>query len=156
MREISYEETDKLYDCLEELAKHHNKVSAHFEGYYPITPSEQRIESFKSELKSGKSFISVIENDQKVIGFCKISADDGKGVLEYLVVLEQERGHGYGAELMDWAMEKFQKLEIGDIDVKVVFGNNAIDFYKRYGFQEKSIVLGLCMEYGRNKKLSGI
>ena len=47
MREISYEETDKLYDCLEELAKHHNKVSAHFEGYYPITPSEQRIESFK-------------------------------------------------------------------------------------------------------------
>lgn len=91
MREISYEETDKLYDCLEELAKHHNKVSAHFEGYYPITPSEQRIESFKSELK-------------------------------------------------------IQKLEIGDIDVKVVFGNNAIDFYKRYGFLEKSIVLGLCME----------
>ncbi len=97
-------ERDKLYDCLEELAKHHNKVSAHFEGYYPITPSEQRIESFKSELKSGKSSISVIEDDQKVVGFCKVSADDGKGVLEYLVVLEQERGHGYGAELMDWEM----------------------------------------------------
>ena len=146
MREISFEETDKLYGCLEELAKHHNKVSTHFEGYYPITPSEQRIESFKGELKSGKSFISVIENDQKVIGFCKISVDGGKGVLEYLVVLEQERGHGYGIELMDWAMEKFRELEITDIDVKVVFGNNAIDFYKKYGFREKSIVLGLCME----------
>ncbi len=146
MREISFEETDKLYGCLEELAKHHNKVSTHFEGYYPITPSEQRIESFKGELKSGKSFISVIENDQKVIGFCKICVDGGKGVLEYLVVLEQERGHGYGIALMDWAMEKFQELEITDIDVKVVFGNNALDFYKKYGFREKSIVLGLCMD----------
>lgn len=146
MREISFEETDKLYGCLEELAKHHNKVSTHFEGYYPITPSEQRIESFKGELKSGKSFISVIENDQKVIGFCKISVDGGKGVLEYLVILEQKRGHGYGIALMDWAMEKFQELEITDIDVKVVFGNNALDFYKKYGFREKSIVLGLCMD----------
>ena len=146
MREISSEEVGKLYGCLEELALHHNRVSVYFEGHYPFTPIDQTIDRFKRELESGKSFISVIENDQKIIGFCKINADDDKGVLEYLVVLEEERGHGYGGELMNWAIEKFQKLEVSDIDVKVVFGNNAMDLYKKYGFKEKSVVLGLCKE----------
>ena len=34
IREINSEETGKLYECLEALAEHHNKVSVHFYEKY--------------------------------------------------------------------------------------------------------------------------
>ena len=144
IREINSEETGKLYECLEALAEHHNKVSVHFKGRYPQTPSGQRIKQFENELEEGKSHIAVIENDSgNVIGFCKIGTDGNTGVLEYLVVLDRERGKGYGAALMDWAMNTFRKLEVREINVKVVYGNEAVHLYEKYGFREKSVIMTL-------------
>ena len=143
IREIHSEETGKLYECLEALAKHHNKVSVHFKGCYPQTPSGKRIKQFESELEEGKSRIAVAENDSHIVGFCKIGTDGSTGVLEILVVLDQERGKGYGAALMDWAMNTFRKLGVNEIDVKVVYGNEAVRLYEKYGFREKSIIMAL-------------
>ena len=143
MREINPDETGRLYDCLEALAKHHNQVSVYFKGYYPLMPSEQKIAQFRNELETGRSRIAVVENDDQVTGFCKINTDGSTGILEYLVVLEQERGKGYGAAFMDWALDTFRKLGINDIDVKAVYGNDAIRFYRKYGFKEKSVILTL-------------
>ena len=143
MREINSKETGKLYECLEALAEHHNQVSVYFKGHYPQTPSEQKIRQFESELEEGRARIAVAENDGKVIGFCKINTDARPGVLEYLVVLDRERGKGYGAAFMDWALNTFQTLGINDIDVKVVYGNEAIRFYEKYGFRARSVILTL-------------
>ena len=143
MREISPGETGKLYDCLEALAKHHNASSAYFKGCYPRTPSEQKTAQFETDLKEGRSRIAVVEKDCKVIGFCKINMDGDTGVLEYLAVLDGERGKGYGAVLMDWALDTFRELGMNDIDVKVVYGNEAIGFYEKYGFRERSVILTL-------------
>ena len=143
MREISPNETGKLYDCLEALAKYHNQVSVHFKGDYPQIPSEQKLVQIGKELEEGRSRIAVVENDQKIIGFCKINMDGSRGVLEYLVVLDQERGKGYGAALMDWAMNAFRKHGINEIDIKAVYGNEAIRFYEKYGFRERSVILTL-------------
>ena len=143
IREINSEETGKLYECLEALAEHHNKVSVHFKGCYPKTPSRQRIKQFENELKEGKSRIAVVENDSNILGFCKIGTDGKTGILEYLVILDQERGKGYGAVLMDWAMNTFRKLKVNEIDVKVVYGNEAIHLYEKYGFRERSVIMTL-------------
>lgn len=143
MREINPNETEKLYGCLEALAKHHNQVSVFFKGDYPQTPSEQKIVQFGKELAEGRSRIAVIENEHKVIGFCKINTDGSRGIVEYLVVLDQERGKGYGAAFMDWALNAFRKLGINEIDVKAVYGNEAIRFYEKYGFRERSVILTL-------------
>ena len=143
MREINAEETCKLYECLEMLAEHHNKVSAYFQGCYPLTSSEQKIRQFEQELAQGRSRIAVAENDDQVIGFCKIRTDTEPGVLEYLAVLDRERGKGYGAAFMNWALNTFRELGIKEIDVKVVYGNEAIQFYRKYGFRERSVILTL-------------
>ena len=143
MREINPNETDKLYECLEALAEHHNQVSVYFKGHYPQTPSEQKIRQFESELEEGRAHIAVAENDGKAIGFCKINTDARPGVLEYLVVLDRERGKGYGAAFMDWALNTFRELGINDIDVKVVYDNEAIRFYEKYGFRTRSVILTL-------------
>ena len=143
MREMNSNETGKLYECLEALAKHHNSVSEYFQGCYPQQPSEQKVVQFEKELEEGGSRIAVVENDNRVTGFCKISTDAGTGVLEYLVVLDQERGKGYGAAFMDWALNALRELGIDHIDVKVVYGNEAIRFYEKYGFKKRSVILTL-------------
>ena len=73
IREIHSEETGKLYECLEALAEHHNRVSVHFKGRYPQTPSREKIKQFESELEEGKSRIAVIENDSSIVGFYRNS-----------------------------------------------------------------------------------
>ena len=143
IREINPEEAWKLYECLEALAEHHNKVSIHFKGCYPLTPSMQKIKQFESELEKGQSRIAVAENGSNILGFCKIGTDGNAGILEYLVVLDQERGKGYGAALMDWALNTFSKLEVNEINVKVVYGNEAVHLYEKYGFRERSVIMTL-------------
>ena len=150
IREINSEETGKLYECLEALAAHHNKVSAYFKGRYPLTPSGEKIIQFKSDLEEGKSLIAVIENDRVIVGFCKIDTDGSTGVLEYLVVLDQERGKGYGTALMDWALSTFRNLGINKIDVKVVYGNDAVRLYEKYGFRERSVIMTLEADSGKS------
>ena len=143
IREIHSAEAGKLYECLEALAEHHNKVSIHFKGRYPRTTTKEKMKQFETELEEGKSRIAVVENNSHIIGFCKIGTDGNTGILEYLVVLDSERGKGYGTELMDWAMNTFRKLEVNEINVKVVYGNEAVHLYEKYGFKESSIIMTL-------------
>ena len=146
MREIDSTEVCKLENCLLALAAHHNKVSVNFKGCYPKTPVEQTIKHFAADLDSGKSYIAVIENDDSIIGFCKINIDDNIGVLEYLIVLGNYRGLGYGAELMDWSLNKFSDYGVKDIDVKVADGNEAVSLYEKYGFKMNAHILRLSRE----------
>ena len=146
MREIDSTEVCKLENCLLALAAHHNKVSVNFKGCYPKTPVEQTIRHFAADLDSGKSYIVVIENDDSIIGFCKINIDDNIGVLEYLIVLGDYRGLGYGAELMEWALSKFSDHGVKDIDVKVADGNEAVSLYEKYGFKMNAHILRLSRE----------
>ena len=44
---------------------------------------------------------------------------------------------------MDWALNKCRDLKIKEIDVKVVYGNDAIHLYEKYGFKERSVILTL-------------
>ena len=141
MREIKAEETSKLYECLEYLGEHHNEVSVYFKGHYPTISSKDLIHEFAEELAEGHSFIAVIEEKEKIIAFCKISINKSEGSLDYLTVLKPYQKQGYGTALMDWALERFQQLDVKGIEVKTVYGNDAIDLYKQYGFREKSIIL---------------
>jgi GNAT superfamily N-acetyltransferase len=143
MREIRSDETYKLKECLTALAAHHNKVSVNFKGCYPKTPVEETLERFSLELNNGKAYIAVIEKEEKVAGFCKVNLDHNVGVLEYLVVLEDYRGMGYGAELMEWALDRLSGFGVRDIDVKVADGNDAVTLYEKYGFKMNAHILRL-------------
>ena len=116
MREIGSEEISRLCDCLAELAEHHNRVSVNFKGCYPKQPFEETLMRFSSDIDSGSSSIAVIEAEDRVVGFCKINYGSAVGVLEYLIVSEDCRGKGYGAQLLEWALNRFDELGIHDID----------------------------------------
>ena len=141
MKEIGSEEVSGLKNCLEELAEHHNRVSVNFKGCYPKQPFEETLMRFASDVETGRSSIAVMEADDRVFGFCKINYGDAVGVLEYLIVSENYRGKGYGAQLMGWALSRFEELGIHDIDVKVADGNDAIFLYEKYGFKMNAHIL---------------
>ncbi len=141
MREITETEVWRLKECIRALSEYHNEVSTHFKGYYPSRPYEKTLEGFVDDMKAKTSHIAVIEDNDRIIGFCKVNYDNGNGKLDYLVVLNEYRGMGYGKKLMDWAMKSFDEWNVRYIEVKVVSGNEAIHLYEKYGFNMNAHIL---------------
>ena len=141
MRELNGGEVYRLGECLRELAAHHNEVSVNFRGHYPKKPFRETLESFEEDVNSGKSRIVVIEDGDKVQGFCKADISGAEGKIDYLIVLKEARGSGYGNDLMDWAVETLKQDGADRIEVRVVDGNDAVRFYEKYGFRINAHIL---------------
>lgn len=141
LRELKQNEVWKLKRCIQELAEHHNTVSVNFKGNFPRKSYEVTLESFETSLKNGTSKIAVVEEIGQILGFCKVDFHESTGKLDYLVVLKEYRGNGYGKQFMDWAMKEFEANGIKQIEVKVVDGNEAIHLYEKYGFKMKAHIL---------------
>ena len=141
MREITCREVYQLEECLKELAEHHNEVSTNFRGCFPKRPFQETLEIFEKDVRNGKSRIAVVEKEKRVLGFCKTDINGSEGIIDYLIVLKECRGNGYGAILLDWALKLLQASGVSRIEVKVVDGNDAVRFYEKHGFQTVSHVL---------------
>ena len=141
MRELPCSETHELEACLRELAGHHNRVSVHFAGAYPKKPFGETLQSFETDVRSGKSKIAVIDLENRIVGFCKTDIDQRQGKIDYLIVLQEYRGKGYGDMLMNWALDLFRQYGVEQNEVKVADGNDAIRFYEKYGFRMNAHIL---------------
>lgn len=140
-REITEKEVGALRACIQALSEHHNRVSVNFKGSYPSRPYEQTLDLFREALHKHDSHIAVVEENEQIVGFCKVDFHGEKGKLDYLVVLEEARKKGYGRCLMDWAMQMFEENHVRQIEVKVVDGNDTIHLYEAYGFQMNAHIL---------------
>lgn len=141
MRELSSGEVYRLEECLTELAEHHNAVSVNFSGCFPQKPFQETMAAFEKDVSSGRSRIAVIESEGKILGFSKVNIHGEEGTIDYLVVLKEHRGNGYGEALLTWALDALQAGGASRIEVKVVNGNDAIRFYEKHGFRTVSHVL---------------
>ena len=141
LREIGQNEVQKLYACVQGLSEHHNQVSVHFKGAYPSRPYEDTLNMFEESMKASVSKIAVMEQENDAVGFCKVDMENGKGKLDYLMVMPEYRGKELGKQLMDWAMVQFHENNIRRIEVKVVDGNDAIHLYEKYGFKMNAHLL---------------
>lgn len=145
MREIGSGEVYKLRECLNALAEHHNRVSVNFKGCYPKQPVDRTLDDFTADIGSGRSAIAVIEDGDRVTGFCKTDIDGTYGTVGYLIVLEEFRGAGHGAGLMEWALNRFAASGVKTVDVKAADGNDAVTLYEKYGFRMNAHILRLSL-----------
>ncbi len=141
MRELSGREVYRLEECLKELAEHHNGVSVNFSGCFPKKPFLDTLAAFEKEVNSGRSRIAVIESGEEILGFCKVNINGEEGTVDYLVVLKNHRGNGYGETLLTWGLDVLRAGGAGRIEVKVVDGNEAVRFYEKHGFRVVSHIL---------------
>ncbi|MGM9528655.1 MAG: GNAT family N-acetyltransferase [Phascolarctobacterium sp.] len=141
IKELAPAETEQLLPCLEALDAYHNAVSVHFSGSYPARENRVKLAEFKQCLKDGASKIAGVFQESDLLGFCKIDLFEDHGKLDYLVVLPGVRGKGLGDMLMQWALAEFARHGLGQIEVKVVYGNDAVAFYEKYGFRMNAQIM---------------
>lgn len=110
-----------------------------------LNPEE--LEKRRRKIKEGKNDTHtwVIRDDKNnVVGFCKVSKDghktdtEGQREIDAMYVIKELQGKGQGKKLMEKALEWLGTN--GDIRLEVVsYNTNAINFYKKFGFQETSL-----------------
>lgn len=144
IREIDASDVNRLMECIVQLSEYHNQISTNFKGSYPSRPYELTLSVFEKCLLNGTSHIAVIENNEKIVGFCKVDIAEQNGKLDYLVVLQEYRNQGLGNQLMTWAMKTFEANHISCVEVKVVDGNDAIHLYEKFSFKINAHILKYC------------
>lgn len=90
--------------------------------------------------EGGNTKIWVAKEAVKIGGFIRIDKSDEKNSLRALYVLPGYQGRGIGKKLMelglDWVdSDKQVVLEVAE------YNNNAINFYKSFGFMENGCIL---------------
>lgn len=99
-------------------------------------------------LDTPNSYILLAEINGKGVGFISITIRKTiihsglSGLVDEFIVSKDHRGKGLGKELIDAAVGKCRKLGCCEVEVGTEFANNnAREFYKRYGFKERGVLL---------------
>lgn len=140
---ITLDEIEIIRDSLDKLHEYHNSKSKYFSGDYPRMTFEERIEDYKKNSKYGEYRIELLielETDN-ILGFCIAYSKSESGKIEVLFVDEKYRRNGFGLKLMNSAVEWFKEKQVDDIELIVVYGNEAVSFYQKLRFYPRSIIM---------------
>ncbi|MBW3496020.1 MULTISPECIES: N-acetyltransferase [Bacillus] len=140
---ITLDEIEIIRDSLDKLHEYHNSKSKYFSGDYPRMTFEERIEDYKKNSKYGEYRIELLIESEtdNILGFCIAYSKSVSGKIEVLFVDEKYRRNGYGLKLMNSAVEWFKEKQVDDIELIVVYGNEAVSFYQKLGFYPRSIIM---------------
>jgi len=142
-RIISLEQIWMLREPLEKLHQHHNSVSRYFPGSYPRITFEERVEEYKRNAEWGEYRIELLKEveAENIIGYCIAYSRKISGKIEVLFVDEEHRGKGIGEKLVRNSMKWFESKGIEELELTVVYGNEAASFYQKLGFYPRSIIM---------------
>ena len=93
-------------------------------------------------ISAGKTVAAVLAVDHGWKGFCVFSHTDVCGSIDYLYIRQELRGQGAGKMLMQWMLERLERLPLKLLELKVVCGNTEAErFYEHYGFAARTITM---------------
>lgn len=143
-KQITLDQIELLRQPLEKLHNYHNSKSTYFSGDYPRITFEERIEEYRKNTKYGEYRIELLldSSTKNIIAFSIVYGKKVNGKIEVLYVDEGYRRNNLGAKLMNNAMDWFREKNIYDIELTVVYGNEAVSFYEKFGFFPRSIIMG--------------
>lgn len=142
-RLLRKEESPLLRKCMQELADYHNEVALSFAGKYPMIPVDEQLAHMAKEMEKDTVMVEAAVEEGEIVGFCMAAYEARYGEIDFLYLREPFRGEGAGKQLVEDALAFFRKNGVRTIDVRVVAGNPAKNFYENLGFHLRSEVLTL-------------
>jgi ribosomal protein S18 acetylase RimI-like enzyme len=128
----------------EKLNKHHEDNSNYFPDKFINLKFEVRKNKFLSDNNSEVK-VDLIKNIEKdlYIGYCISTVNkELMGEIESLFVEEEYRKYGLGGKFMNGALEWLDSKRVKMKIIGVAEGNeNVLEFYKRYGFYKRRVIL---------------
>ena len=139
------ERIDDVEPLWHAMHQHHRAVAGHLATVAPFRSDDEswvrRRAFYERLLAQPDSFFLLAERDGRPVGYAAVAVGGteaslvvGERVasLESLSVLPEERGQGLGRRLMDAVFEELRRLDVEEISLAVMEGNDdAWRFYER-------------------------
>ena len=141
------ERIDDLEPLWHALHGHHRSVAGHLAAVAPFRSDDEswarRRAFYERLLARPDTFVLLAERDGRLVGYAAVAVGGTEatlevgervGSLESLAVLAEERGRGLGSRLMDAVFDELRRLDVEEISLAVMEGNDdAWRFYERLG-----------------------
>lgn len=127
----------------EKLNKHHEEKSKHFKDKFSKFTFEERKDILMEKFENGDVRVEIAKSRGTIIGYCISSVlNNGRGEVESIFIESEYRGYGIGQELMENALNWFDRKSAKMKKIVVAAGNeDVIKYYEKYGFFTEYITL---------------
>jgi len=130
-----------VHPLWERLNQLHLERSEYFQDHFSKFTFDQRTKELNIRERVRVFYAEDIGN-QKYLGYCIASVDQGIGEVDSLYVLPSCQGSGLGQALMERALAWLKDQGCSRIRVAVAQGNEqALGFYEKFGFKPRFTVL---------------
>jgi diamine N-acetyltransferase len=135
---------DKIGPLWQELNRRHLSFSPYFKDYYATLTFEDRKRVILQRALGGEVRVDLAYDDKdKLVGYCVSSIDRVQtGEVDSIFVIDECRGQGIGATLMERALEWLKTKGSKKNIVSVAVGNEMVYvFYEQFGFYPRRTLL---------------
>jgi N-acetylglutamate synthase-like GNAT family acetyltransferase len=138
IRKLSYRDFNGLFELINEIYDENPSAT-----WFAQKPSMEEVEALlgyklaKLEDKDAVDYVA-LENDT-VVGECEIIKDESNNGWLGIIVKKGFRGKGLGSTLLKKCIREAKRLGIESIFAEVASTNSAIEFFKKKGFEIKSL-----------------
>jgi ribosomal protein S18 acetylase RimI-like enzyme len=106
-----------------------------------IVPQNDPVVDIRKKVDYQPDLFFVALLDDRVIGSVMAGYEGHRGWLNYMAVLPEYQGQGYGRKLMEKAIAELKKLGCLKVNLEVRKNNSSvIDFYTHLGFKDNEVV----------------
>lgn len=132
------EEMPLLTPLMRALSDYHNAIAETFAGIFPVRPREDQTRELGEQIAVDKGRVEITLENNEPIAFCAGTFEKNYGTIDFLYVREAMRGKGIGGRLLTGQLDYFREKGVTFVDLGVVRGNPAAEFYERHGFEFRS------------------
>jgi diamine N-acetyltransferase len=135
-------ELDRIKDLWNKLRLQHQLKSSYFSKDYETIVFEDRKEQLLKKSEKWVLKVDLAFDNDNLVGYCVSSVSNDKGEIDSIFIEKKYRSVGIGDKLMKRALTWMDNMGVKNKKILISFGNEeAIEFYSRYGFYPKHILL---------------
>ena len=140
--ETDEKDLDRIKDLWNKLRLQHQLKSKHFSRDYENIVFEVRKQQLLKKSEKWVFKVDLVFDHDHIVGYCVSSVSNDKGEIDSIYIEEKYRSVGIGDKLMKRALSWMDIMGVKNKEILISVGNDdTIEFYNRYGFYPKHILL---------------